>query len=89
MVLSQKDDSIQHKILQDYSRKDYDLPLLQEMKEKDLSTLMDEMENMGILWKNRQTQKFRFRQQDFLEYIGDEDTLMAELLDESNWEDAS
>ena len=75
--------------LQDYSRKDYDLPLLQNMKEKDLSTLMDEMENMGILWKNRQTQKFRFRQQDFLEYIGDEDTLMAELLDESNWEDAT
>lgn len=77
------------KDLQDYSRKDYDLPLLQEMKEKDLSTLMDEMENMGILWKNRQTQKFRFRQQDFLEYIGDEDTLMEELLDESNWEDVS
>lgn len=74
--------------LKAYNQQDYQISLIAKMKEKDLNTLMDEMENMGILWKKRQTQKFRFRQQDFLEYIGDSDKLMEELLDETNWEDA-
>lgn len=69
------------------NEKDYGIPLIQEMKEKDLNVLMNEMENMGILWKDHNTQKFRFRQQDFLGYIGDSDKLLKYLL-YNNWEDA-
>lgn len=71
--------------LQSYNQREFRIPLLMKIKEKDLNTLMDEMENMGILWKNRQTKQFRFRQQDFLEYIGDSEKLIEELLEE-NWE---
>ena len=63
------------------------LPSLLDIKEKDLNTLMEEMENMGILWKNRETQQFRFRQQDFLEYIGSSEKVqdaLLELLDEED-----
>lgn len=73
------------KELQSYNQKEIKLPLVAKIKEKDLNTLMDEMENMGILWKNRQMQKFRFRQQDFLEYIGDSEKLLEALLEE-DWE---
>lgn len=58
-----------------------ELPLLLGIKEKDLNTLMEEMENMGILWKNRETQQFRFRQQDFLEYIGSSEKVQDALLE--------
>lgn len=63
------------------------IPSLLDIKEKDLNTLMEEMENMGILWKNRETQQFRFRQQDFLEYIGSSEKVqdaLLELLDEED-----
>lgn len=73
--------------LKECNEKDYGIPLIQEMKEKDLNVLMNEMENMGILWKDHNTQKFRFRQQDFLGYIGDSDKLLKYLL-YNNWEDA-
>ena len=73
--------------LQDFNQRESQLPLLMKIKEKDLNTLMDEMENMGILWKNGRTQQFRFRQQDFLAYIGDSEKLVEALLEE-DWESA-
>lgn len=67
--------------LKDYNQREFRLPLIAEIEEKDLNTLMEEMENMGILWKNQETQQFRFRQQDFLEYIGDSEEVLKTLLD--------
>lgn len=69
--------------LLDYNRKELQIPALNEMPEKDLETLLDEMVHMGILWKNPQTQQFRFRQQDFLHYIGTSDQIIEFLLDEN------
>lgn len=46
----------------------------------DLDALMEEMERMGILWKNPQTGSYRFRQRDFLGYIGSDEQVMRALL---------
>ena len=64
------------------------IPSLLDIKVKDLNTLMEEMENMGILWKNRETQQFRFRQQDFLEFIGSSEKVQDALLELLDEEDA-
>lgn len=65
-----------------YNLRELHLPLIEHISEKDLNTLMEEMENMGILWKNQETQQFRFRQKDFMEYIedGDSEKVLAALL---------
>lgn len=67
----------------DYNDKELQISMLEDMPEKDLSALLDEMVCMGILWKNVQTQQFRFRQQDFLNYIGTSDQVIELLLDEN------
>ena len=41
--------------------------------------MLDEMVRMGILWKNEETRQFRFKQSDFLEYIGDSDKVFNTL----------
>lgn len=46
----------------------------------DLDGLMSEMERMGILWKQPETARYRFRQRDFLGYIGAADQVMSALL---------
>ena len=46
----------------------------------DLDALMAEMEKMGILWKNPRTGSYRFRQRDFLGYIGNYNQVMNALL---------
>ena len=69
--------------LLNYNRRELQIPMLDEMTEKDLEALLDEMVRMGILWKTPQTQQFRFRQQDFLNYIGSDDQVLELLLSES------
>ena len=65
--------------LKEYHQQEFGQGIISQISEKDLTTLMEEMENMGILWKKRETQQFRFRQQDFLEYIGDRDKVLETL----------
>ncbi len=48
----------------------------------DLDALMEEMEKMGILWKNQKTGSYRFRQRDFLGYIGTYNQVLTMLLEE-------
>lgn len=69
--------------LLNYNQRELQIPMLDEMTEKDLEALLDEMVRMGILWKTPQTQQFRFRQQDFLNYIGSGDQVLELLLSES------
>lgn len=64
----------------EYNEKETKLPLLMGMAEKDLNALLDEMRRMGILWKKEETGQFRFRQQDFLDYIGTSDQVVGWLL---------
>lgn len=63
----------------EYNGRELELKLLANMETKDLVTLLNEMVRMGILWKNDETGQFRFRQQDFLSYIGTDDTVIKEL----------
>ncbi len=49
---------------------------------ENLGVLMDEMEKMGILWKRPDSESYRFRQRDFLSYIGSADKVLSALLDE-------
>lgn len=72
--------------LLDYNLRELQIPLLEQMPEKDLEALLDEMARMGILWKNDQTRQFRFRQQDFLYYIGTSDQVLEQLLQENTEE---
>ncbi len=67
--------------LLEYNRKELQLPLLTGMAEKNLDALLNEMVKMGILWKNVETQQFRFRQQDFLNYIGTNEQVLEFLLE--------
>ena len=46
----------------------------------DLDTLMYEMVEMGILWKNPKTGSYRFRQRDFLGYVGNYNEVLKTLL---------
>jgi hypothetical protein len=46
----------------------------------DLDALMEEMEKMGILWKNPEKGSYRFRQRDFLGYIGSYNQVTNALL---------
>lgn len=46
----------------------------------DLDTLMHEMVEMGILWKNPKTGSYRFRQRDFLGYVGNYNEVLKTLL---------
>lgn len=69
--------------LLDYNRKEFQIHMLDKMVEKDMEALLDEMVHMGILWKTPMTQQFRFRQQDFLNYIGSSDQVIELLLSES------
>lgn len=69
-----------------YNLRELHLPLIETIPEKDLNTLVEEMENMGILWKNQGTQQFRFRRNDFMAYIedGDSEKILDALL---SWPD--
>ena len=69
-----------------YNLRERHLPLIETIPEKDLNTLVEEMENMGILWKNQGTQQFRFRRNDFMAYIedGDSEKILDALL---SWPD--
>lgn len=69
--------------LLDYNRRELQISLLEELLERDLEGLLDEMVSMGILWKNTETGQFRFRQQDFLNYIGTSDQVLELLLSDS------
>lgn len=69
--------------LLDYNLRELQIHLLERMPEKDLEALLDEMARMGILWKNAQTRQFRFRQQDFLYYIGTSDQVLEQLWQEN------
>lgn len=69
------------KDLLDCNAKDFQNPIL-NMPEQSLTALMDEMEKMGILWKKQDSNEYRFRQQDFLSYIGDENKVIETLLED-------
>lgn len=71
------------KELLDYNRREFHIPLLLTMVEQNLIALLDEMVRMGILWANNDTHQFRFRQQDFLSYIGSSEQVIEALLAES------
>jgi len=47
----------------------------------ELTAAMDEMVNMGILCKNINTNLYRFRQRDFINYLGCYDDVLKSLLD--------
>ena len=55
------------------------IPMISALPETDMEALLDEMVRMGILWKNEETRQFRFKQSDFLEYIGDSDKVFNTL----------
>ncbi len=69
------------KDLLDCNAKDFQNPIL-NMPEQSLTALMDEMEKMGILWKKQDSNEYRFRQQDFLSYIGDDNKVIEALLED-------
>lgn len=70
--------------LLDYNQRELQISLLEVMSEKDLEALLDEMVRMGILWKNVDRRQFRFRQQDFLNFIGTSDQVIELLLKENS-----
>lgn len=54
-----------------------------KMTVQDMDALLAEMEKMGILWENPSRESYRFRQRDFLGYIGTGDQVISNLLEES------
>lgn len=74
--------------LLEYNRREFKIGLLLRMELKDLVTLLNEMVKMGILWKTNETDQFRFRQQDFLSYIGTHDYVIGKLLEVNEGENA-
>ena len=63
----------------DYNARELNIPMISALPETDMEALLDEMVRMGILWKNEETRQFRFKQSDFLEYIGDSDKVFNTL----------
>ena len=63
----------------DYNARELKIPMISALPETDMEALLDEMVRIGILWKNEETRQFRFKQSDFLEYIGDIDKVFATL----------
>ena len=63
----------------DYNAQEWKIPMISALPETDMEALLDEMVRMGILWKNEETRQFRFKQSDFLEYIGDSDKVFNTL----------
>ena len=63
----------------DYNTRELKIPMISALPETDMEALLDEMVRLGILWKNEETRQFRFKQSDFLEYIGDSDKVFNTL----------
>ena len=63
----------------DYNARELKIPMISALPETDMEALLDEMVRLGILWKNEETRQFRFKQSDFLEYIGDSDKVFNTL----------
>ncbi len=70
--------------LLDCAGREFDIPDFRRgrLSAANLGVLMDEMEKMGILWKRPGSDSYRFRQRDFLNYIGSSDKVVSALLDE-------
>lgn len=68
----------------DYNAQELKIPMVSALPETDMEALLDEMVRMGILWKNEETRQFRFKQSDFLEYIGDSDKVFNTLCEACN-----
>lgn len=69
--------------LLDYNRKELDIHLLNQMSLQDMKALMDEMCQMGILYKTSQGAQgeyYRFRQREFLQFIGSAEEVLNTLL---------
>lgn len=69
--------------LLDYNRAELDIPLLSQMSLQDMKTLLDEMCQMGILYKTAQGAQeecYRFRQREFLQFIGSAEDVLNTLL---------
>lgn len=61
--------------------REFGLGAMECMNSQNLFALLKEMEKMGILWKQPDGERFRFLQQDFLDYIGSQESVEEYLLD--------
>ena len=69
--------------LLDYNSHELDIQLLNQMSLQDMKTLLNEMCQMGILYKTvqgAQDEYYRFRQREFLQFIGSEEDVLNTLL---------
>lgn len=69
------------KEIAEYNASELNIPMISALPETDMEALLDEMVRLGILWKNEETRQFRFKQMDFLSYIGDSDKVYKTLCD--------
>lgn len=75
--------------LLNYNEREFQIPLINEMSLQDMTTLLNEMCRMGILYQATQDEKrqeecYRFRQREFLQFVGSEDEVLNTLLSQED-----